>query len=487
MSGELRAGVARVDITPPVGISMVGYYIREGVSTGVERPLTATALVLESDNTRLVFVSCDIAFIQDPAATEIRGRIAKALNTGPASVLLNYSHTHCGPTLPGFLWQDEEQVQIQRTYLSRLSDLLVQAAVEAVQALRPARIGAGSGSANIGINRREIDEEGKAFVGENPSGPVDHEVVVVRVDEPDGRPIAVLYNHGCHTVTMGAKCLRLSPDYVGPARELIERTTGALSLFLQGAAGNINPSTGIGSKEDDSENMIRLGHILGGEVIKTLASIRTHEYRSPRMFLSSLARVSLYPYLPRPEAPTPIAVRAAGMNLPMLPLPSLEEARDIRRARHAAFDEGRRNGRSPGVLTVLRHFADWGDKLVATLQSGTTSPGIPFEVTALQLGDIGLLAMPCEPLVELGQAVKRASPFPTTMFLGYTNGCIGYLPPASAYPAGGWSPWETYAIPDMLFQSYQLPMALDPQCAQMVIDRSIALLNGLKAQNESPQ
>lgn len=476
MYSNVRAGVARVDMTPPVGITMVGYYIREGVSTGVERPLTATALVLESEDARAAILSCDIAFIQNPAAGEIRGRIAQALGTTTESVLLNYSHTHCGPTLPGFLWQDEEQVRIQQLYLAKLSELLVKVSVDACQSLRPARLGAGSGAAMIGINRREMDETGKVFLGENPSGPVDHEVVVVRVDEPDGRPIAVLFNHGCHTVTMGAKYLQISPDYIGPARELIERTTGALSLFLQGAAGNINPVTGIGSSEDDSENMTRLGQILGGEVIKTFGGIRTHQYRGPRVFLSSLARVSLYPYLPAAVSTTTIAVRSHRMKLPMLPLPSMEEARRIRQARHDAFDEGRRQGRSPGVLTVLRHFADWGEKLTATVERGGPPPTIPFEVTALRLGEFAAVTVPCEPLVEIGQAVKAASRFTETLFLGYTNGCIGYLSPATAYPAGGWSPWETYAIPDMLFQSYQLPMALDPGCAQMVIDESVEAL-----------
>lgn len=479
MSSDLRAGAARVDITPPIGINMVGYYIREGASTGVERALTATALILESDGARLVILSCDIAFIQDPAAAQIRARIARALDTRPEMVVLNYSHTHCGPTLPGFLWQEEDQARLQQAYLDQLSDLLVQAAVEARPALQPARIGVGSGSAAIGINRREPDEQGKIFLGENPGGPVDHEVIVIRVDDLAGRPVAVLFNHGCHTVTMGPRCLWLSPDYVGPAREVIEQGTGALSLFLQGAAGNINPITGIGSTDDDSENMTRLGHILGGEVLKTLAGIRTHQHRGPRVFLSSLAKVSLYPYLETPASATPIRVQSHRMDLPILPLPAPTEAQAIRQARHDSLDAARREGKPPGVLTILRHFADWGDKLAATVAGGGAAPTIPFEVTAIQVGDFAAVALPCEPLVELGFAVKQGSPYAHTLFLGYSNGCIGYLPPAEAYPQGGWSPWETYAIPDMLFQSYQLPMALDPGCARMVIDRSVSLLTDL--------
>ena len=74
-------------------------------------------------------------------------------------------------------------------------------------------------------------------------GYVARNMIEVRVDELSGRPIAILYNYACHTVTMGPKCLKLSPDFIGPARETIESSTGALSLFLQGAAGSSRVAT----------------------------------------------------------------------------------------------------------------------------------------------------------------------------------------------------------------------------------------------------
>ena len=163
---------------------------------GPQHPATHTTLrlVLELDGARVALLSCDIAFIQDPAATAIRRSIATAIGTTPERVLLNYSHTHCGPTLPGFLWQDEDQQQLQQTYLQRLIGMLTHVTATAAAAMRPARVGSGSGTAPIGINRRELAEDGKIFLGENPEGPIDNEVIVVRVDEPDGRPIATLFN-----------------------------------------------------------------------------------------------------------------------------------------------------------------------------------------------------------------------------------------------------------------------------------------------------
>ncbi len=473
----MRAGVSRIDITPPIGIGMVGYYIREGVSTGIERPLTATALVLTDNETKIVIVACDVAFIQNPAAADVRQKIAAVTGTRAECVLLNYSHTHCGPTLPGFLFQEEDQRQLQTSYLVNLKAQLTGVAAAANSNLQPVRVGSGSGSTNIGINRREKDEDGKAFLGENPDGPMDPEVNVIRIDHLEGgRPLAVLYSHGCHTVTMGPKFLKLSPDFIGPAREHIETATGALSLFLQGAAGNINPVTGIGAREDDSENMHRLGTTLGAEVVKTMMQIRTHERRGPRVFLSSLAKVSLYPYVPiEPGEADCIQVVTESIELPLLPLPSLEEARRILADRTEKWEKAKAENASPGVITVLRHFHDWAQLLHRTVEAGKKEVSIPLEVQAIRINDIAILAVPGETLVELGLAVKKDSPFAKTVFLGYSNGCIGYISPADAYPHSGWSPWETYAIPDMLFQSYQLPMALTPECGQMVVDCALAL------------
>jgi hypothetical protein len=476
---QLQAGVYRVDITPPIGISMVGYYARKGVSEGVERPLTATTVVLSNDTTKIAIVSCDIIFIQSPDVDEIRRDIADAIGTDWSSVLINCSHTHCGPTLPSFMSESDKQREMQLTYVANLKRLLVGCAVAANHALRPARVGVGNGTAHIGINRRERDTDGKIFLGENPDGPMDPDVGVIRIDDREGRPIAVLFSYGCHTVTMGPKCLMLTPDFAGPARELIERATGAKALFLQAAAGDINPITGIGATEDDTENMKRLGTTLGAEALKTMMQIRTHQKRGPRALFSSLSKNSIFPYVPVEDRPIELAAVSEVMKLPLMPLPSLEAAQRIVEARKGSLEKAQKDGTPENMLVIYRRFHDWSKILLRTVESGVKNATIPLNIQAIRINGLGLAAVAGETLVELGLGVKKASPFEKTIFLGYSNGCISYIPPEDAYPPGGWSPWETYSIPDMLFQSYQVPMALSPKCGQMIVDRSVELLNGL--------
>ena len=167
----------------------------------------------------------------------------------------------------------------------RYEALLVEEAgklgARAFASLGPARLGSASGDAPIGINRREVDTDGSIFLGENPDGIVDHEVRVIRVDDREGKRIAVAFAHGCPTVTMGPKCLAYSPDFVGPARVLVEGTLGCPSLFLQANGGDINPRVGIGGMEDDSDNKNRTGWMLGGEVVKVASEIYTNTIRGP--------------------------------------------------------------------------------------------------------------------------------------------------------------------------------------------------------------
>ena len=409
----LQAGVYRVDITPPVGISMVGYYARKGVSEGIERPLTATTVVLADDKTKIAIVSCDIIFIQSPEVDEIRRGIADVIGTEWSRVLINCSHTHCGPTLPSFMRESGDQLAMQQNYVANLKKLLLGCAVAANHTLRPARAGAGIGAANIGINRREKDADGKIFLGENPGGPMDPDVGVIRIDDR-GRPIAVLFSYGCHTVTMGPKCLMLTPDFPGPARELIERATGAKALYLQAAAGNINPITGIGATEDDTENMTRLGVTLGAEVLKTMMQIRTHQKRGPRALFSSLSKNSLFPYVPVEDSAFELVAVSEVMDLPLMPLPSLEDAHRIVEIRKGALDKAAKDGVPENLLTIYRRFHDWAKLLVRTVESGVKNPTVPLNMQAIRIDDVGLVAVAGETLVELGLGVKKASPFRIT-------------------------------------------------------------------------
>ena len=257
MSNEIyHVGVARADITPPVGIRLIGYVVREGVSHGVDEPLTATVLVLRGGGTTIAIIAHDWCISFMDFAKKLRRRCAVALNIPDANIIINFNHTHSGPVVPEYMPYDTpEQLAIQHKHGEDMSVKLEQACREAASKLEPVRLSVGWGECRGNINRRQKMDDGTVLLGEDPSGAVDPSVGVLRVDKLDGSPLAVAFRYSCHTVTLGPKTNLISPDYAGAARSVIESTLGCPSLFLQGCAGNLNPATGIGQDPDGSPTL----------------------------------------------------------------------------------------------------------------------------------------------------------------------------------------------------------------------------------------
>jgi len=476
----LKAGVARSTITPPIGMTMAGYAARDGVAEDKDGELFATALVLDDERTRIAVVAFDLVFIKEPLASTLREKVGKRIGVPKSNVLLNCSHTHCGPTSEGLQYDDDEQQDLLRqAYSARLLTEIPALAALATHRLRPARIGTSVGEAHIGINRRERQADGSIMLGENPGGPVDHEVRVIRIDDTGGRPIAVVFAHGCHTVTMGPKCLRWSADYVGPARELIEHTVGGLSLYLQANAGDINPITGIGTEEDNTNEKNRLGSALGGEVLKVLSSIYTESIRGERTVIGSLSKIPYYPRIPiTQERDSTIAVKEEMLELSLQDFPKSEEANQIVEKWESEVSSLVKSHASGTPMNVARHLRHWAQILRDAVASGQKA-AVQIPVQAIRVGDIGVVAVPGETFSLQGKAVKSQSPFPHTLFMGYSNGCISYIPTRDAYPAQGWSLQERYRVPDMIFQAYLLPTALAPDSGERVANKSLELLRQL--------
>lgn len=481
----LSAGIQRAVITPPAGMTMLGYIAREDFARGSDGDLTATALVLRDGRTGLAMVGFDLVHVRDPIGnpwcTRLRDHIAARLGIPRSQVLLNASHTHSGPSLPGQHEDDDpEQEAMRSAYLERLMREIPELVEEAARSAVPARIGTATGEARIGINRRERQTDGSVFLGEDPAGPADREVRVIRVDRLDGRPLAVVFAHGCHPVSMGPRSPLWSADYVGPARELIEGSAGCLSLFLQANAGDINPVTGIGMTEDDRPQKRRLGVMLGAEVLKVHAGIYTDTVRGPRTWFASAAKVAMYPRVPLASEPeVSIDAVESTLDLPLDPFPSVEEVREIQAAMRRRLEELLRSHAEAGFIKVARRFRHWGNVLAAAVESGA-APRLTIPMAAVRIGDLAIAAGPGETFSELGMQVKKASPYRNTLFLGYTNGCVCYLPTREAFPREGWSIHERYSIPDMIFQSYCIPTALKPEAGDLIVGKALELLGELR-------
>jgi len=281
----LELGSAKLDITPPVGYPMEGYEARTEGSTGVHDPLLARVLVLKDGETALAIVSCDLA--EFPSERVVRQAREKF---GIQHVLLAATHTHGGPRI--LLWNEYGPSGIdmswptpERSWFAATEERILSAIGDASMNLEPVTLTLGQGAAELGYNRRQVGSGGKVRMlwqnpGRIPTQPVDPRVGVLLFRDARRHVRAVVVNYACHAVVLGPDNRALTADFPGVMCEQVEKQLGgkAICLFVQGAAGDINPlEATVPVTEGGFEAAQRAGMALARNVQGILDDLRDKE------------------------------------------------------------------------------------------------------------------------------------------------------------------------------------------------------------------
>jgi len=278
VESNLRAGVAKVDITPENNDGVMAAGHRRMVH-GVRDPLRAGVLVLDDGETKAAIVTMDTLFAWNELVSQARERIEKETGIPSANIMVAASHNHSGPAFDA----DPE-------WATSLIDKLGSAAKKAADSMSPVSMGYAEDKIGFGINRRKVID-GRAVVRLNPDGPNDPRVKVLRFD--DGKsltPMAVLMHAVCHPCffTWGDKGTqpypngypKMSADFPGEAQTFVELSYGQKTnaLFLQGCAGDIRPNLpGYPYRCADEADIQWAGRDLGSAVVRSLAESVTRE------------------------------------------------------------------------------------------------------------------------------------------------------------------------------------------------------------------
>ncbi len=246
---EWKAGVASVVVTPEKFLFMAGYAARKKPAEGKVQELFAKALALEdAQGHRLVIVTSDLIGIAQPVRWAVAERVRKAHGLGPEALLMNASHTHCGPSMRSSPVAEEDlanpRIRDSYEYTEALKEKLVALIGEALAAMQPARLTWNKARCGFAMNRRRDytlpDDHPNAKKAPNPDGPVDHEVPALRVEAADGTLRAVLFGYACHNTSLGF--YNWCGDYAGYAQEYLQQhRPGFTALFLMGCGGDQNP------------------------------------------------------------------------------------------------------------------------------------------------------------------------------------------------------------------------------------------------------
>lgn len=421
--GEI--GVARIDITPPLAINARNWgAATRDVAEGLHRPLTATALALSSaaGDSPLLLVAADLGWWKSrDDEWFVRTAIVDALGIDPACVLLSLSHTHAGPNL---YREDRAKPGGEHIapYLASLRERLTTAARDALANRAPARLSWRYGCCDLAQNRDlPHPAESRFIVGWNPNEPADDTLLVGRVEHAHtGQPLATVVNYACHPTTLAAENRLLSPDFPGALRELVETTTGAPCLFLQGASGDLGPAAQHGS---DTAAADRLGRRLGHAVLSVLESWPDALHVVDRIVESGAPLGIAHPV--SPTGSTTLVARLDNVSLPLKPLDSLGA---IESALATCTDR------------ALRERL-WRKRAVRRIVGDGTHAHMPL--WSWRIGEALLVAQPNEAYSRFQQALRRRFAPRPVVVLNVTNGYAGYLPPRAHYKRDQYSVWQS--------------------------------------------
>jgi hypothetical protein len=444
-ANAFQAGAAELDITPPVGYRMAGYF-NERISTGVHDPLYAKAIVLQQGRKRVALVFSDLVGVSRDITSKARRRASEQTGIPPENIVICATHTHTGPLYDGALRNYFHKAALEKSatdphettdYPAFLVEQWVNVIAAAEAQVRPAQLAVGvAKQEGLSFNRRFWMKDGKVVFNPGrlnpdivqPAGPIDPDVGILLARRLEAtEPFAGMTVFAVHSDTVGGTLY--SADYEYFLEGTLRRAfgTGFISAFGIGTCGDLNH---INVKEQDSmkgfERAEHIGAILGQTVVDAAKTL---------------------PDITKPA----LAARSTTLNVPLQEV-TPEQVADA----HTTVDKlGDTN------VTFLAKVA-----AVRVLDLASQGPICPIEVQVFRLdADSAIVCLPGEIFVELGLAIKQASPFKTTIVMEICNDSPSYVPTLKAFEEG----------------SYEVTNSrVKPGAGEMLVDAAVNLLKELK-------
>ncbi|NBR05860.1 MAG: hypothetical protein EBT92_08815 [Planctomycetes bacterium] len=389
-----KAGVASVVITPEKPMWMAGYAARNKPSEGKATELFAKALALEDEKGgRLVFVTMDLIGIPRTLRKSLESRARAEWKLNPESLVLNASHTHCGPEFR-FAKTNADDGDFGRAaqgeiFGRSLEEKIVKIIGNAIDNLKPCKLSHSFARCGFAMNRR-LPSNGDFRNSPYPEGPVDHEVPALRINDMDGKLKAVLFGYACHNTTLGF--YQFCGDYAGFAQQYLEEDhPGAIALFMTGCGGDQNPYP-----RGTLELAQKHGRSLATAVEAALAT--TMKPLNGRL-KGELAEIDLQ-YAPAPTK-----------------------------------DEFSRRLQSKDSYEVAH-----AKRMLTRLEKGEKLPTIyPYPVQVIGLGDgLTMVALGGEVVVDYSLRLKKEIKGGAVWVSGYSNDVMGYIPSTRVLKEGGY-------------------------------------------------
>jgi hypothetical protein len=452
-------GIARCDITPPVGI----YHRMWGAAThdraaGVHRPLLATAVVFhalsaagvsapDSNEVEQVLIAIDhcLLFVREMEA--LLSAIEAGSDVPRERLLVVFSHTHSA----GLMSADRQQLpggELIEPYLENLGVQLAEIVRQARKSLQHVSMVYGHGHCTLAANRDLRDESTGGYVcGFNPDGTADDTVLVVRATDDTGTTVATFVNYACHPTTLAWENQLISSDYPGAMRESVEAATQAPCVFLQGASGDLGPREGFTGDPDFADRNGRQLGYAALAVLESLAPAGTRYEYTGNVVSGSPVGVCKHRPLAAEAAAAKTRWRLARWNvaLPCRPeLPTLDKVR-IARERFVAALKQAELTKDDSAASDARAMIERMDRQLARLDALPAGPEIPLPVWLWRMGDALWVAVEAEHYQLLQRVLRNKFSGTPIVVMTLANGSRPtYLPATDTYITGAYP--ETIAV-----------------------------------------
>ncbi len=423
----LQVGYAEVNINPPLGIGVYGYYVPR-FAKGFLDDLVASALALTLGETTIMILALDICEIESPEINCYATAVSDATGIPKENIVICATHTHTGPfisTTTDYFETPEEPI---REYSKFLSQRVADAAKLALAELKPAKMGyiVGWAPDRVAYIRRYKMKDGTTVTCppiddpniDHPIGELDQRVNVLRFDR-EGAESVVLVNYGIHADTIGGEYI--SADFPSWMRKTIDKALdGTKCMFIPGAQGDVG-STNVHPKDGDmndteisfdnemkSPGMARfVGRALAGTVLQVFDKVHYAPVNCLRILHKEV------------QIPTN---KATAEELPLA-------------HQYKALHEAGRDDEIPFDAMELTTVVAEALRM-CSLEDAPDN--FTMDLVGVQIGSVAMVGIPGEPFTDIGVGIKEAEGWPMIMPCALTNGCAGYFPMQSAYDEGGY-------------------------------------------------
>ncbi len=442
-----RIGVARMDITHPEGIyARTWGSAKYDVAQGVHQPLLATCIVFQDldGGTELVLVTMDAITLPAPEdLNKIRETVAARFKLEPYQFIFLPSHSHSTP----FAMRqhaDREGGHLIGPYVDSLPERYGDLIEEARKNVKVSILSWAYGTCGLAFNRDSIDPEtDRDICGINLEKSADDTLLVGRVTDEDGKIRAVFVNYACHPVSMGGGNTLISPDYIGPMRELVEsKNKDAICVFLHGASGELTPRRSYEASVDAAEQN---GRELGYAALSVLNSMYPPGHQLDYQGIEeSGTPLGVWHLKANADINTKIGRERVSEKLAFKPMPTRAELEASLAAAKESFEIERLE------RSLVRR------KLIGDGAEGD------FYFSVWRLGDSFLIATPSELYSQFQIEMRKKYPDMAIAVLNNADGRHMYLPVREAYER------DTYQSRISLYQ---------PGSLERVMERSVKTIN----------